>query len=81
MELVRWLVTPVVLAAVVTGIGGCTPDSSDRGPGTGPSRCPTTGTRGRRSHPAGDHRLGPRSRLACRTMRDDRHLASIAPSS
>jgi len=30
MELVRWLVTPVVLVAVVTGLGGCTPDSSDR---------------------------------------------------
>lgn len=26
---VRWLVTPVVLAAVLTGLGGCTPDSSD----------------------------------------------------
>src|SRR3954452_11532792 len=30
MELVRWLVTPVVLVAVVMGLGGCPRDASDR---------------------------------------------------
>src|SRR4051794_21510772 len=37
MELVRWLVTPVVLVAVVTGLGGCTPGSSDRPSSSGNS--------------------------------------------